>query len=271
MKEKHFEIETLGHIVKVRFNRPHKANALNMEAWLEMKEIFSSSIIDGNARVIILEGSGKNWCAGIDLELLMNFNQFDNSAGEARKRVELRAFILNLQSCINAISSCPVPVIASIQGACIGGGLDIASACDIRYCTEGAFFSIKEIELGLVADLGSLQRLPSILSPGILNELAYTGRKVSGLEAEKIQLVNRCFAERQDMDNYILEIANIIASMSPLAVKGTKEVIRYSAVHSIEDSLRHVANHNAAFLSEVDMMEAFSAKMGKRDPDYKNQ
>ena len=247
MSFKYFKVGKIDNVTTVCFDRAEKANALHMPAWLEMKEIFTSLAKDSETHIIILEASGKNWCAGIDIELLMNFQQFDTSKGEARRRIELRAFILNLQSCIHSIVSCPQPVIAQIQGACVGGGLDIASACDIRYCTEEAFFSIKEIEWGMVADLGSLQRLPSIISPGILNEMAFSGREVYGAEAEKIQLVNRCFTEIEKMKDHIKELSVKIASLSPLAIQGTKEILNYRRDHSIKDSLMHVANYNAAF------------------------
>ena len=264
MKYEYFKVEINNHLARVIFDRPQKANSLHLAAWHEMRDIFDGLSQNNDVRVILFEAEGKHWCSGIDIELLMNFQQFDARGDEAERRQALRRFILDLQSCISSIAACEKPVIALIHGACIGGGLDIAAACDIRYCTEDAFFSIKEIEWGMVADLGSLQRLPHILSPGILNEMAYTGRNVSGTESVQIQLTNRCFAERQKMYNHGLEIAEQIISHSPLAIKGTKEVINFSQKHSVEDALLYIANYNAAFLSQKDMMNAFASKMTQK-------
>jgi enoyl-CoA hydratase len=268
MDTQNFLLDIQGPIATISFNRSTHANALHMDAWQEMKTIFKDLGTRPDVHIIILEGDGKHWCAGIDLALLMNFQQFGQNKDEVAGRQALRDFIINLQSCINAIIDCPQPVIAAIQGACVGAGLDIASACDMRYCTADAFFSIKEIEWAMVADLGSLQRLPAILSPGILNEMAYTGRNVDGREAEKIQLVNQCFAEKQEMKSHITAIAEKICGHAPRAIRGTKEVLQYSRQHSVEESLQYVANYNAAFLSEKDMTEAFMARSEKRPPRY---
>ena len=175
-----FKVEIKEHIAQVSFNRPDKANALHMPAWEEMGAIFKELGDTAEVRVIILKGEGKHFCAGIDLETLMNLQSFQSIECEGRKREVLRKFILKLQNTITAIEQCRKPVLAAIHKACIGGGVDIASACDMRYCTEDAYFSIKEIDLGLVADLGTLQRLPTILQPGIVAD-----REVGVLTLEK--------------------------------------------------------------------------------------
>ena len=141
-------------------------------------------------------GEGKNFCAGIDLSLLMDVSQYDNIQCEGRKRETVRKFILQLQDCITAIEKCRKPVIAAIHRACIGGGVDIISACDMRYCTEDAYFSIKEVDMGLVADIGTLQRLPKIINLGVVAEMAYTGRNVGGQEAKAINLVNQVYPDK---------------------------------------------------------------------------
>ncbi|MDF7819101.1 crotonase/enoyl-CoA hydratase family protein [Runella sp. MFBS21] len=263
-----FQLNIESHLAHVTFNRPERANALNQKAWDEMKSIFEDLDENEDVRVIILSGAGKHFCAGIDLELLMNVAQFSQKC-EGRKREQLRKKILDLQAPINAIEQCSKPVIAAIHGGCIGAGVDIASACDMRYAVSDAFFTVKEIDMGMVADLGTLQRLPKIIAPGIAREMAFTGRNVSGQEAERIGLVNRSFENSDVMNSEILKIAQLIASKSPLAIRGIKTVMNYSRDHSVSDGLEYIANWNAAMLLSDDLTEAFQAKIQKREATFK--
>lgn len=263
-----FQLSIEAHLAHVTFNRPERANALNQKAWDEMRSIFEDLDENEDVRVIILSGAGKHFCAGIDLELLMNVAQFSQKC-EGRKREQLRKKILDLQAPINAIEQCSKPVIAAIHGGCIGAGVDIASACDMRYAVSDAFFTVKEIDMGMVADLGTLQRLPKIIAPGIAREMAFTGRNVSGQEAERIGLVNRSFENSDLMNAEILNIAQLIASKSPLAIRGTKTVMNYSRDHSVSDGLEYIANWNAAMLLSDDLTEAFQAKIQKREATFK--
>lgn len=258
------------HIVELSFNRPEKANALNAAAWVELKEAFERYSQDPKVRVIILKGNGKHWCAGIDLELLMSLTQFQAISCEGRKREQIRAFIFHLQDCISAIEKCRKPVLAAIHNGCIGGGVDIASACDLRYCSEEAYFSVKEVDLGLVADIGTLQRLPKIIPYGIALEMALTGRKVFGPEAQQMGLVNRTFKDQESLYQYVRSIAKDIASKSPLVIRGIKEVSKYTRDHSIQEGLEYVANYNAAFLMSNDLMVAFQAQMSKQVPKFED-
>lgn len=263
-----FEVNIEQHIAKVVFNRPERANALNQKAWDEMKAIFEALDENEEVRIILLQGNGKHFCAGIDLELLMNVAQF-NQKCEGRKREKLRKKVLDLQAPINAIEQCSKPVIAMIHGGCIGGGVDIVSACDMRYCTDDAFFTIKEIDMGMVADLGTLQRLPKIIPAGIAREMAYTGRNVLGQEAERIGLVNRTFSDTETMKAEVLKIAQSIAAKSPLSIRGTKAILNHTRDHSVADGLEYMATWNAAMLLSDDLMEAFQAKMQKREAIFK--
>ena len=263
-----FEVSIDQFIAKVVFNRPERANALNQRAWDEMKVIFEALDENEEVRVIILSGHGKHFCAGIDLELLMSVAQFAQKC-EGRKREQLRKKVLDLQAPINAIEQCSKPVIAAIHGGCIGGGVDIVSACDMRYCTDDAFFTIKEIDMGMVADLGTLQRLPKIIPPGMAREMAYTGRNVSGPEAERIGLTNRSFSDADTMQAEVLKIARNIAAKSPLSVRGTKAILNHSRDHSVADGLEYMAVWNAAMLLSDDLLEAFQAKMQKREAVFK--
>ena len=265
-----FKIQIDNKIAQISFNRPEKANALHLKAWEEMQQVFEMLHEDPQVRVIVLTGEGKNFCAGIDLETLMEIQKFTMIKDEGRKREALRKFIFKLQDTITAIEKCRKPVLAAIHKACIGGALDIVTACDMRYCTEDAYFSIKEIDLGLVADIGTLQRLPNIIHPGIAAEMAYTGRNVEGKEAEKIGLVNQAFQNKQAMLDHVMNLAKSIASKSPLCIRGTKEMLLYKRDHSVSDSLNYMVAWNASMLLSNDLMEAFQANMEKRAPIFED-
>ena len=257
-------------IAHVAFNRPEKANSLHMDAWLEMKSIFNNLSTSQEVRVIILSGEGNHFCSGIDLELLMSVGQFQQIECNGKRSEKIRELVLTLQDCITSIEKCNKPVLAAVHNGCIGGGVDIVSACDMRYCTNEAYFTIKEIDLGMVADIGTLQRLPKIISPSIVAEMAYTGRKVIGSEASEIGLVNRVYSSKEDMMNGVFEIARIIAGKSPLSIRGTKDVLRYTRDHSVDDALNYMSTWNAAMLLSDDLMEAFKATMEKRTPNFKD-
>ncbi len=264
----HFSLHIDAHIAQLAINRPEKANSLPLSAWEEMKQVFEALHENPAVRVIVLSGEGRHFCAGIDLSLLMDIQRFQQIDCEGRKREALRKFIFKLQDCISAIETCRKPVLAAIHGGCVGGGVDIVSACDMRYCTADAYFTIKEIDMGLVADIGTLQRLPRILQPGMVAEMAYTGREVGGEEAARIGLVNRTFPDKTAMMHEVMQIAATIAAKSPLVVRGTKEVLLYSRDHTVADSLDYMVAWNAAMLLSKDLLEAFQATMQKRPPVF---
>jgi len=230
-----------------------------------MRSVFEYLGELSEVRVIILSGEGKHFCAGIDLATLMAQGAVDISC-EAKKRLSLRKFILKLQEAITAIEKCGKPVIAVVHGGCIGGGVDIIAACDMRYCTTDAYFTIKETDLGLVADIGTLQRLPTILNPGRMAELAFTGRKLYGEEAKQIGLVNHTYSDKEKMMDGVKELAVNIASKSPLVIRGIKEMLLYKRDHTVADSLANMANYNAAMLMSEDLAEAMNAYMTKQTP-----
>jgi len=264
MTYKAFSLSIENYIAHLAFNQPEKANALDTPDWIEMQQIFESLSSDKAVRIIVLSGNGKHFCAGINLGALMGVQQNANATCEARKREEIRDYIYLLQNTITSIEKCKKPVLAAIHNGCIGGAVDLVSACDMRYCTIDAYFTIKEITLGLVADIGTLQRLPKIIQPGIMAELAYTGRKMYGPEAEKIGLVNKAFTDKAKMIDAVNNIARQIAEKSPLCIRGTKEVLLYQRDHSVEEGLQYIANYNAAMLLSKDIQEAMSANFEKR-------
>ena len=181
-------------IADLRLNRPEKSNAMNDAMWQEIRQAFDWIDHTPQARVAILSGEGKNFCAGIDLAMLGSIQQKIAHPDGARSRETLRRLILDLQDCLSSIERCRKPVLAAIQGACVGGALDMVTCCDMRYASADAVFAIKEIDLGMVADVGTLQRLPHLIGQGVTRELAYSGRQVDASEAEKIGLINRIFA-----------------------------------------------------------------------------
>ena len=268
MEYQNFKLIVENHVARVAFNRPHKSNALDQKSWDEMKEIFEKLDKETDVRVIVLLGEGKNFCAGIDISMLSAVGNTNKNQCQARFREQVRESILFLQECITAIERCRKPVLAAIQKGCIGGGVDIVSACDMRFCTQDAYFSIKEIDMGLVADVGTLQRLPKILNPGIVAELAYTGRKVSGAEAHTIGLVNRTFDDYDSMIQHVMDLAQEIASKSPLVIRGIKENLLYSRDHSVDESLQYVATYNAAYLYSDDIIKALQAHVTKVPPVF---
>jgi enoyl-CoA hydratase len=270
MKYNYFIVEIENKIAKVAFNRPEKSNALNMEAWIEMQTVFETLSTTNEVRVIVLLGEGNIFCAGIDLELLMSVSKYKDIVCSGRRSEKIRSLVLTLQKTITTIEKCSKPVLAAIHNGCIGGGVDIISACDMRYCSEDAYFTIKEIDLGMVADLGTLQRLPKIISPGMAAEMAYTGRKVSGIEAQNIGLVNQCYASKEALIEGVIEIAITIAGKSPLSIRGTKDVLRYTRDHSVDDALNYMSTWNAAMLLSEDLTEAFKATMEKRQPKFED-
>jgi enoyl-CoA hydratase/carnithine racemase len=258
------------HIATVRLNRPEKANAMNADMWQEIRQAFRWVDETPDARVAILEGEGKLFTAGIDLEMMMGVGPSIQNDCEARMRENLRRMILDMQDTLTSLERCRKPVLAAIHGGCIGGGIDLITCADMRYCSQDAYFSIKEIDIGMTADVGTLQRLPKLIGEGMARELAYTGRRFSAAEAREMRLVNQVFDSREALQAGVHELATTIAAKSPLAIRGSKEMITYARDHSVADGLNYIATWNAAMLLGDDIQEAMMANMGKRKPEFKN-
>lgn len=256
-----------SHIAHVQLNRPNKANAMNLPMWGELQTCFEYLSSADDVRVVVLSGAGKNFCAGIDLDMFASVVD-EAQSDPARAAEQLRLTILRLQENLSAIEKCRKPVLAAIHGNCVGGGIDMVSCCDMRYCAEGSKFSIKEIDIGMTADVGTLQRLPHIVPQGIVRELAYTGRDVEAQEAERIGLVNSVYANQGELLDGVMEIAADIASKSPLAIRGTKEMLVYTRDHSVADGLNFIATWNAGMLSQTDVMKALTARMENKVAEF---
>ena len=255
-------------IAEIRLNRPDKSNAMNDAMWQEIRQAADWVDSTPEARVAILSGAGRNFCAGLDLTMIGSIQQRIAHPDGARSRETLRRLILDLQDCLSAIERCRKPVLAAIQGACVGGALDLVTCCDMRYAAPDAVFSIKEIDLAMVADVGTLQRLPHLIGQGMARELAYTGRNVGAEEAAALGLVNRVFASPAALTATVREIAQTIAAKSPLAVRGLKEVMNYSRDHPVADGLNFVATWNSALLLSGDLGECMSAQRERRAPKF---
>lgn len=262
-----FKVELTDNIAHVQINRPEKINAMNAAFWSEIVEIFQWVEDTDAVRVVVLSGAGKHFSSGIDLMLLASVaNELGKDVG--RNARLLRRKILQMQASFNAVDNCRKPVLAAIQGYCLGGAIDLIAACDMRYAADDAQFSIKEIDMGMAADVGTLQRLPRIIGDGMLRELAYTGRTIDAAEARSIGLVNRTWPDTASLLDGVFAIAREIAGKSPIAVAGTKEMISYMRDHRIDDGLDYIATWNAAMLQSTDLRVAMAASMSKQKPEF---
>ena len=263
-----FTLSVENHIAHLQLNRPDAYNSMSRDFWREFPEAIKQIDIEAQARVLVISSTGKHFCAGMDLEV---FTQPDPQMfnGEAGRRAEaMRRLVHQLQQCFSVLEDIRIPVLCAIQGGCIGGALDLVCAADIRYCTEDAFFIIKETELGMTADLGTLQRLPQLIAPGLARELAYTGRKMQAEEALRSGLVNRTFPDEGALLEGVMAVAHEIAGRSPLAVTGCKQMINYARDHSMADSLSYMATWQAGMFQPSDMMQIFSAQMSGKAPEF---
>ena len=269
-----FEVENAGKVAHVKLKRAAELNTMTPAFWTELPQIVNAISDEGRARAIVLSSTGKHFTAGMDLSVFTGDSGVASSAGAGdavevgRARANLRLMALHLQDSFNALERARMPVLAAIQGGCIGGGVDMVSACDMRYATADAFFCIQEINIGMTADVGTLQRLPKIVPEGVVRELAYTGRRMSAQRAREVGLVNEVYPDQAAMLAGVMEIAEEIAQKSPLAIWGSKEMINYARDHSVADSLNYIATWQTGMFQAGDMMESFAARSEKRAPRF---
>lgn len=260
-------------VAEVELRGSGEGNAMGAAVWRELPALFDELGDNSAVRAIVVRGAGKDFSVGLDLRwYLPRYRRTMRSAGgPAAARRELLAETAEMQAAIDAPARCRAPVIAAVDGACVGAGLDLAAACDIRYATQGATFSLREVRIAIVADLGVLQRLPRIVGDGHARELALTGRDFDGAEAERIGLVSRCFADRDALFTAAAASARDIADNPPAAVAGVKRVLADTHDLSLDQGLRHAALWNAAFMSSPELDEAFDAFRHGRTPDYRKE
>ncbi len=268
MEFKTLKVALTGKVASIELNRPERANAMELAMWTELRDAMRWLDETPQVRVGMLSGAGKHFTSGIDLGLLAGMQAQTRNDCDGRTREKLRRVILDMQDTLSSIERCRKPVIAAIHGACVGGGIDLITACDLRYCSADAYFAVKEIDVGLTADVGTLQRLPHIVGEGAARELAYTGRKVSGAEAKELRLVNQCYPDREALMAAMRELSVSLAAKPPLALRGCKEMITYARDHTVADGLNYVATWNAAMLLSTDLEEALAAGREKRPAKF---
>ena len=262
-----FDVSIEKGIATVTLNRGEKLNTMIPAFWSELPKAIGEINSSGEARVIILASTGKHFSAGMDLAVF-SMGSGDAQAEVGRVRANLRENALHLQDSFSCLEKARIPVLAAIQGGCIGGAVDMVTACDMRYASEDAFFCIQEINIGMTADVGTLQRLPKLIPEGVCRELAYTGRRMHSDEAKSVGLVNEVFSDQASLLDGVMEIAEEIASKSPLAIWVSKEMITYSRDHSTSDSLNYIATWQSGMFQPADMKEAFQAKAESRPSEF---
>jgi enoyl-CoA hydratase len=262
-------VEIKDHVAQVTLIGPGKGNAMGPAFWAEMPDVFATLDADRDVRAIVIAGSGKNFSYGLDLPAMGNtFAPLMADGALARPRTDFHTELRRMQGAITAIADCRTPTIASVHGWCIGGGVDLISAVDIRYASADAKFSVREVRLAIVADVGSLARLPLILNDGHLRELALTGKDIDAARAEKIGLVNDVYDDAGASLAAAHATAAEIAANPPLAVYGVKDVLDQQRTAAVSESLRYVAAWNSAFLPSKDLTEGIQATFAKRPPQF---
>ena len=265
-------VDVDGHVAQVTLLGPGKGNAMGPAFWVELPSAFATLDADPDVRAIVLTGSGRNFSYGLDLAAMGDtLSPMLADGALARPRAEFHTRLRGMQQSITAVADCRTPVIASIHGWCIGGGVDLISAVDIRYASADAKFSVREVKLAIVADVGSLARLPLILSDGHLRELALTGKDIDAARAEKIGLVNDVYDDAEASLAAAHATAREIAANPPLVVQGVKDVLDEQRTAQVSASLRYVAAWNSAFLPSKDLTEGITAMFAKRAPDFKGE
>ncbi len=262
-------VEKKPPVAYVYLNRPQKYNAMNAPAWKESVPIFEDLDRDGDINAVILSGKGKCFCTGIDLMgMAAELPEFGIKEQLGALKWAFIPKLLALQDAISCIERCRKPVIAAIHGHCIGGGLDMATACDIRLCSRDASFSLREAAVGIVADVGVLQRIPLIVGQGVARELALTARYIDSARAREILLVNEVYESHEALMQGAEKMAIEISENSPLAVQATKEVLNFCVGKTVEDGLKYVAAISSNIIPSNDLFEALNAMIEKRKPKF---
>ena len=266
-----FQINVTNHVASLVLSRPDELNTMSRDFWVELGDVLEEINRNSDIRVVVMSSTGKHFCAGMDLNAFANGVDNipdDKKPDDARIGEALYRVAKELQEYISTLEKIRVPVIAAIQGGCVGGAVDLVTACDIRLASSDAFFCIQEINIGMAADVGTLQRLPRIIPDSKMREMAYTGRRMYAEEAKNTGLVSDTFESQEKLLDAANKLANEIASKSPVAIYGLKAVMNYSRDHNVNDSLEYNALWSGAMLSQKDMTEAMTANMEKREASF---
>ena len=269
-----FDVEIAHNVAHLRLKRPDELNTMVPEFWSELPQIVREIDAGAKARVIVISSTGKHFSGGMDLSVFTTGQSVGTAAAASkdergRTRANLRQSVLDIQETFNCLERARMPVLMAIQGGCVGGAVDFASACDCRYATEDAFFVIQEINIGMTADVGTFPRLCKLMPEGMVKELAYGGRRLPAAKALQLGLVNEVFATQDEMLAHVMSLAKEIAEKSPLAVHGSKVMINYARDHSTADGLDYIATWQAGMYNpETDMRESFMSKAEKRTAQF---
>ena len=264
-----FDVTVEQKVGHVRLNRPEALNTMIPQFWSELPRVVAELSDRGDVRAIVVSSTGKHFSAGMDLSVFTSSGlSMDGEPG--RRNATFMILVKRLQESFTALERARVPVLAAVQGGCIGGAVDMVCAADMRYASADAYFVIQETNIGMTADVGTLQRLPKLIPDGVARELVYTGRRMSAQRALEVGLVNEVFDDHDALIAGVLEIAAEIATKSPLTLWGAKEALVYARDHSVPDALHQIALWQTGAFQPADMMESFAAKGEKRAPDYQD-
>ena len=263
-----FDVSTSDKVAHVVLKRGDELNTMVPEFWSELPAIVAELSAGGSVRALVISSTGRHFSAGMDLSVFSGGLTPGDEVEAGRKHSHTRLMAKLLQGSFTALERARMPVLAAIQGGCIGGAIDMVSACDLRYASEDAFFVVQEINIGMTADVGTLQRLPKIVPDGVARELAYVGRRMPAQRAYQVGLVNEVFPDHASLVDGTLEIAAEIAAKSPLAMWGSKVALNYARDHSVTEGLEQIATWQAGMFQPKDMLETFTAKGEKRAPVF---
>ena len=262
-----FNLTMENHIAHIQFNRPKELNSFSLALWREFPLAIQDINQNKDMRVIVISSTGKHFTAGMDLSV---FGSFEKSANEeaGRQNANFMGLVKKLQNTFTPLAQSKLPVIAAIQGGCIGAGLDLITACDLRYASQDAFFTLHEINIGMMADVGTMPRLQHVVPAGIAREMAFTGKPLSADRAERVGFLNGVVENYDTLIEEVMNVASLIAAKSPLAIWGSKEMMNYGDNHSIEDTLDRVAVWQAGMFSQSDVKTAIGAQQQKQIPKF---
>ena len=261
-----FTLTQTNHVAHLVLNRPEQLNTMHPTFWRELDEVLTRLHQEGSARALVISSTGKHFSAGMALDTFAGAIQMDDQSPQGR--AAMFDLLADMQATFTRLESLRMPVICAIQGGCIGGAVDMVSAACIRYASADAFFCIQEINIGMVADVGTLQRLPKLMPLAVVKELAYTGRRLPAAKAQAHGLVNEVFETAEATLAAALQCASEIASKPPVAIWGTKQAIHYARDHSVEDSLRQMGWLQAAIWSNANVRESIAAMQARRNGEF---
>ena len=266
-----FDVSKKDGIAHVVLKRGEALNTMTRDFWRELPEIMYALNNDGDARVCVISSTGRHFSAGMDLANFSSGQHASDTKEDGSRHAEMQRIItMRLQESMSSLEKVRMPVLVAIQGGCIGGAVDMTTAADMRFATEDAWFCVQEINIGLAADVGTLQRLPRLIPVGIARQLCYTGERLSAQQAMELGLVNKLYPTQEAMLEGVMEIAHTIASKSPLAVASTKHLLNHAQNHSVEESLEYTALWNSAMLSGADLAAGMKGVLEKQPPEYQD-